>query len=281
MDAEQNKLVAENMNFLLFFKPADTAKVCCCGCTIRVGTYIICIMNLIGLIANLVSYFSNLYYTDLYYMIIVSSFLQLIGPTLILIGGLSNNFKMAYIGYTCYTIMILVGTIIAIINPFIVFSQYINTTSVYILYFVFMLPSYALLIYFAFILYSFTKLLGLGKHGELDGQQVIVIASSYQSVGNQGAGYVPSITVNTTTVSGNNQTYQPPQANTQQFMGNNQVNQNQQPFMGNNQAGYGQVGGQGFGNQGDQGYGNQGNQGYGNQGYGNQGSQGNQGGYNN
>jgi len=240
-DSEENRLKAEDMRFLFFFKPQQQISQCCCGCTLRLGTQILCILYLLGSLGTSISAITVLvgYKVDsIYYVSLIASVLQIIGPGMILMSTFNNNFKIAYIGNMIYTIFVFIGLIITIITPFtLTYFQY--EIAGYIFYYLFYLPAYVLVIYYALVIYFFVKNIGLGNLAAVDGQQTLIVASEYQSVGIQNntnqTGYVPNVA--TMTVS--TQAYSQPQSSYPAY----------DPNQNNNTYGAGQ-GGQGYQSQG-------------------------------
>ena len=118
---EENRTKASNMRFLFCFMPQQTANQCCCGCTLRVGTQILCIMYLLsnifsfGVSISWVSAFGSMY--PMYVSQLIISICQVVGPLMILISTCNNNFNLAYIGNFFYMIFTIVSFLNAIILP--------------------------------------------------------------------------------------------------------------------------------------------------------------------
>jgi len=252
-EREINYQKAEKMKLFFCISPQNTASSCCCGCTLRVGTQILCALYIIGVLSTIIrgiTYVSNYYYSyGFYYSSIFIGVFQLVGPGLILASTLNNQFNLAYLGNIFYTIFILVGFLNTIILP--VSQNGIFYVGDYIVYYLLYVPSYLLAIYFAFIIYSFVKELGLGNFAKIDGQQTLIVASEYQNIGNQGnhggnPGYTPNvanINVSTSTQNqiGGQQDYVQPTQSTKAYevpQGNQGYDQSQSNQSNQGNQGY-------------------------------------------
>ena len=180
---EKNRNTASNMRFLLCFKPQQTANQCCCGRTLRVGTQIICILNILA--TTIFIFILSKIYNEFYFVYILEviiSICQLIGLILTLISTFNNNFSFAYYGHSTYIILNLLTFIISIALLLILafyhdyFAMYF-----YIFYSITTLVPYFLIFFFSFTIYSFIKELGLGNMTKLDGaQHSLIVASEAQ-----------------------------------------------------------------------------------------------------
>jgi len=234
-DSEQNRLKAQDMRFLFFFQPQQPVTQCCCGCTLRLGTQILCILYLLGSIGTsirAISVLGSFYVDSIYIVSLITSILQIIGPGMILMSTFNNNFNIAYIGNIIYSIFVFIGLIITIIAPF-TLTYYRYEVVGYIFYYLIYLTAYVLVIYYALVIYFFVKNLGLGNFDALDGHQTLIVASEYQHVGSQ------NTTNQTATITVSTQAYSQPQSSYPAY----------DPNQNNNTYGAGQ-GGQGYQSQG-------------------------------
>ena len=187
-------LVAQEMKYLFFIGQGTTAKRCCCGCSLRLGTQIITILSVIFAIINTIQSFNYNSYSMVYPIsLIIYSIAMICSPILILISTFNNQFKFAHIGYIINSIAVYFYLIVILIVGIIMGAVLIPNSghidpAVITVFFVFFFIAYAimatLLLYFNWILFSFTKELGLGNQSLLDGVDTNVGV-------NQQSNYVP------------------------------------------------------------------------------------------
>ena len=229
-----NILVAQNMRFMFCCGAKETAKLCCCGCSLRLGTQIICVLMVISSLMSLIysqalsSYISGL---GTYY--IIYPIIYLVTYIMIFIGTFGNNFKICYFGNIFLQILqilqIIAGIIFGIIlgsildTSNVICDDYGRCYTVYlgpailVVYVIYILISTALTLYFNYIIFSYTKQIGLGNIALIEGQFVTNINQVNIQPNN---GYIPPQNSNDA-LRPNQVYYQPGMNNTNPPMMNN------------------------------------------------------------
>jgi len=186
---------AKDMKLLFCIPNNKTAESCCCGCTLRLGTQIITILGLIGVIVSLYDLFNpatsgnhKLFGDFYYYSDLILVLLLLVSYSLIIYSTFYNRFDRAYLGLILYQAGFIISTVVIVVLPFIIIGE--NASAIYAVYFLTLIPSYITQIYFLYILFSFVKELGLGNIAKLDGLQVNVAANNQNNF-QQGGVYIP------------------------------------------------------------------------------------------
>lgn len=162
MNGDENQAQARKMKFLFCLGNGKTATKSFCGCSLKLGVQIICILDIILRVGVVVATAST---GDA----VVYAFLAGIIPDLIvLISTFNNNYKIAYFGTELYQICMYITLVSGILTIILLLTivTYYPEINIMILFIVILTFSE---LYFSYIIFSFTKNLGLGNTHTLIG----------------------------------------------------------------------------------------------------------------
>lgn len=175
--------IANSMRFLFCCGSGMTTKRCCCGCSLRLGTQIICVLSIISGLGSLITWASVFLPPVVEAIAIIYQVVQFVGPVLVFISTFNNNFKLAYYGRLMIEIFALLwlslGFLFGLLWGLVFYRSntyhngeiyYYNAGAAFwFVYFFSWGLGATISLYFAYVIFSFTKELGSGNMSLLDG----------------------------------------------------------------------------------------------------------------
>ena len=191
---DNQKYISRLDKFFCCFTYNNLARFCCCGCSLKVGVVIICILGFLEVLSMTISLKET--YAIIPFSIL--TFANFIGYLLILISTFNLKVALSYYGYIILIVLFWIKlllyiavALVLIIRPIIIsrYRLYYYTISYFIIYFVIELAIYY---YYIWIIFSYTKFLALGDFNAINGifpfeedRKVVVVTGvmpNYQNV---------------------------------------------------------------------------------------------------
>jgi len=173
-NSSNKEYVSRLERFFFCIKLNEILRNCCCGCTLKVGVIMICIIGSLEELIMTLNTYSNIAIIPL----VIITALSFIGFLLMLVSSYNYKASYAYYGYLLFCGLLILKTVLyisIILIVIIAFDQILFLTKgfqmyyVLVFYIVTFFVDISLKFYYLLVFYSYTKYLSLEEYEIING----------------------------------------------------------------------------------------------------------------